>query len=1413
MAETSLNEHLEWLSLLDVSGPFLTLPVLQKYMPDGLDRLESGVGASLRAALAARDAARRSPDACREFVHFVLSELLEYDPSVLTSVADMPDAPCLRLPEMGVELRPELALLPPEEVCLDELDDLDGPTPAPGGPRRPVMLIDVVPGRPLEAPQPEETCSWSPARRMAEMCRASGVPLGLVSDGEQFMLVHARQNATSSFISWYAGLWLEERITLRAFVTLLHKRRFFSLAEEYTLPRLMEQSANAQQEVTESLGLQVRSAITEFLRALDRLDRHSERPLLQDLSPRRLYEAALTVMMRLVFLLAAEERGLLRLGEPIYDESYAVSTLCESLREQADKHGEEVLGYRHDAWVRLLALFRGVFGGIRHEALRLPAYGGSLFDPDVYPFLEGRPQGSCWRDTPATPLPVDNRVLLHMLESLQFLRDRRTTGRDEAVRLSFRALDVEQIGHVYEGLLDRTAARADDVLLGLTAGKQEEPFISLTEAETLLHEGEDALLRRLTTLTHSQKGTLQKRLRGESTQGRGRRKAQDAPASTDDAQAEADRRRARLQLACDGDAALTARVLPFAGLLRHDSFDMPVVIPDGGLYVTAGSQRRDTGTHYTPRPLTELLVTATLEPHVYDGPAEGLPRAQWRLRSPDALLSLKICDMTMGSGAFLVQTCRYLAERLLEAWNHTPPPSPLPEDAEERAALARRMVADRCLYGVDNNPLAVEMAKLSLWLTTLQKERPFTFLDHALRCGDALLGLVDVRQLEEFSLRTGSRDLVFGAEDMRAAVRNARESRERLERIPSDTPLNVERKTACLAEAEQHLVRLRLRADALILETVRRRGKLGEDARYQLVERLLGDAFRLDDRALALWLEELRQNLLRGGDTPATARAADANPGLTRPLHWALEFPEVFGRDNPGFDALVGNPPFLGSQRMREALGNAYREYLVEILTDGLRGKSDLVAYFFRRAAQLTRSGGDFGLIATNTLAQGDTREVGLLPLEQAGCRIRTAWPDMPWEGNATVCTSQLVIRTPGAQPYKGPVLLNGAPVDAVSSFLRAGEEAWEARPLKENEEMAFIGSYVLGEGFLTDEAQARQWIAEDARNAAVLFPYLNGADLTSSPEQAPSRWIINFYDWEEAQAQNYVHPFRQIAALVQPVRQRRNKQGNFVLRRPLPQRWWHYADKRPALYHALGRGDAFTKHPKGWKAFPPLDRVLVIARVSKYGALVFVPNTYIMSEATCVFSSADAALFALLQSSLHHAWARKMSSTMRSDLRYTPSSAFETFPRPSADGLDGLRDCGERLHAVRAEIMRREGMGLTALYNALHAPESRLRDVEALRGLHEELDRRTAAAYGWSDLDMGHDFRQVEYLPENDRTRHTIAEPVRLEILRRLSALNRERYEAEQRAVVEKTPRKPTARRGRGGAGGKRGPEQGALL
>ncbi len=490
------------------------------------------------------------------------------------------------------------------------------------------------------------------------------------------------------------------------------------MAGNETLEALLTESATDQQEVTDQLGYQVRRAVEVLVQRLDGIDKDRGRTLLEGVGEKRLYEGALTVMMRLVFLFSAEERGMLLLGDPLYDQYYAVSTLRAQLRETADQYGEEVLERRRDAWSRLLATFRLVYGGSNHDRMTLPAYGGRLFDPDAYPFLEGRARGTSWEDTPAQPLPIDNRTVLHLLEAFQVLQVKVPGGGPaEPRRLSFRALDVEQIGHVYEGLLDHTAVRASEPVLGLAGTKNSEPEVALSELEALAANGEDTLLEFLKKETGRSTSALRKGLAQELV-------VFDL---------------GRFRAACDNDEALLERVRPFAGLVRDDGFGYPVVITTGSVYVTAGADRRETGTHYTPRSLTEPIVQHALDPLVYRGMADGVDPTPETLITPPEILELKVCDMAMGSGAFLVQAVRYLPEKLVEAWQRIeeantgrlvitpegdlstgdPTEQPILRDAEERLALARRIVCDRCIHGVDINPMAVEMGKLSLWLTTI----------------------------------------------------------------------------------------------------------------------------------------------------------------------------------------------------------------------------------------------------------------------------------------------------------------------------------------------------------------------------------------------------------------------------------------------------------------------------------------------------------------------------------------------------------------------------------------------------------------------------------------------------------------------------------------------------------------------
>lgn len=584
----NLSPHTEWLSLVECSGPFLALPVLDTVFPQGIEAIETADRRRLRSAheewREAVDEGDPQLDALhREWVRLVLEELLEYDAEVLKSRGDRDGSLAYTSPEHGVAIAPDWAVL--------------------AGSKARLLVTVHPPGTGLESPVVGDGWPASAIERMTLLCRATGVRIGLVTDGERWTLVNAPVGATSSHTSWYARLWFQEPVTLQAFRSLLGVRRCFAPVEE-TLDALLEKSLEHQEEVTDTLGQQVRRAVEVLVQALDRADVDRNRELLRDVAPRELYEAGLTIMMRLVFVLCAEERGLLLLGDPVYDRCYAVSPLRAQLADEAGRHGPEVLERRHDAWSRLLAVFRMVYGGIDHESLRLPALGGSLFDPDRFPSLEGRPKGTNWRDVPASPLPIDNRAVLMLLEALQVLEQR-----SGALLLSYKALDVEQIGQVYEGLLEYTVGRVPRITLGLVGSqKANNPNVALAELESARMDG-DALTALLMETTGRSEAALRNAL------------ARDP----DDALF------GKLLQACGGDAGLAGRVRPFANLLRTDNWGEPLVYREGAFAVTLGADRRETGTHYTPKSLTETIVETTLEPVAYIGPAEGLPREEWRL--------------------------------------------------------------------------------------------------------------------------------------------------------------------------------------------------------------------------------------------------------------------------------------------------------------------------------------------------------------------------------------------------------------------------------------------------------------------------------------------------------------------------------------------------------------------------------------------------------------------------------------------------------------------------------------------------------------------------------------------------------------------------------------------------------------
>lgn len=1199
------STHDDWLSLIEISGPFLAVPVLKEVFPQGLEELDGIKRKRLRQAYEEwREALETDdpqfPELHAAWIDEVLSRGLELDEDhrgdVLKRADRLPANFRVSLPEHGVTLSPNLAVV--DEQRAD----------------KPLMLVHTYPPEvDLDATLKWDGWAATPADRMVQLCRSAGCRIGLVTNGERWMLVDAPVGAVTTFASWYARIWGQEPITLQAFVHLLGIRRFF-VDDSEQLPALLDRSLKYQDEVTEALGEQVRRAVEVLIQSLDKADQDRDRELLHDVKEPELYEAALTVMMRLVFLLSAEERGLLLLGDERYEANYALSTLRMQLRTES----EEILERRWDAWSRLLAIFRAVFGGIEHESLRLPALGGSLFDPDRFPFLEGRAKGTNWRTDTAKPLPIDNRTVLLLLEAIQQFQGR---------TLSYRALDVEQIGYVYEGLLERTVKRTNEVTLELDATKSAKtPWVKLGELESAKLDGSD----RLAALLQERCGSSYSRV------------VNDLARPVDAMLAD------RLLTVCQGDLALRDRIKPFAHLLRTDPWAYPLVYPEGAFIVTTGSERRETGTHYTPKSLTEAIVTETLTPVAYVGPSEGKPHAEWALKSPEELLSLKICDPAMGSGAFLVQACRWLAERLVEAWaqaensgktvgmdgevqEESPGKEPLAQDVEARTVIARRLIAERCLYGVDLNPLAVELAKLSIWLVTLAKGRPFGFLDHNLRCGDSLLGIHRLDQLTELTMTPGGRgQLRLFGKNIEWAVNEAIELRQRLRKMPIRDIHDVEAMARMDADARRRVEFPERIADAFIGE-VFAAGASGVTLESGLATLAIqsGQAFDGDSKSIVAIIKRAESILSLNLPTGKVPR---------RPFHWPLEFPEVFSLEHEGFDACIGNPPFLGGKRISSTVGENYLGWVKKYLSK-VSGSADLSAYFLLRCSTLIGPRSAIGLIATNSISQGDSREVGLAQiLKWPNFSVHSATTSVPWPGHAAVFVTLIHIFR---GVWSGSVSLNGRRVSNISSFLD-DQQVEIVHRLVANAGISHMGTNVFGAGFRIPANDAKKLIKDDGRMKNVLKPFLNGIDINTSPSHTPPAWVIDFGDMPLDVARTYRHCYEIVKERVLPTRSKSN-------RKPYREKWWIFAERQANLY----------------KAIASKKRCIAIALTSNTLAFTFVTTDQIFSNATIVIAWDDYAHFAVLQSDIHLCWARKYGSTMKGDSRYTPTDCFQTFPFP----------------------------------------------------------------------------------------------------------------------------------------------------
>ncbi|MEU0268525.1 DNA methyltransferase [Nocardioides sp. NPDC006303] len=584
------------------------------------------------------------------------------------------------------------------------------------------------------------------------------------------------------------------------------------------------------------------------------------------------------------------------------------------------------------------------------------------------------------------------------------------------------------------------------------------------------------------------------------------------------------------------------------------------------------SSRRDNGAHYTPPELADEVVAHALAP----------------VASADAA----VVDIAAGTGVFLLASARYLA------------------DSCERPVAE---IVTRCLYGADIDPVAVDIAKLSLWLLCEDPSLPLTFLDDRILCGNSLVGLVDADELPA------------GVDDPEAY------------------------------------------ADAMVAVALPLGGRPGRR------------------------LEEAYASLGRCRRLPVPA---------VRPIHWALAAPEVMARG--GFDAVVGNPPYLGVKRVRDAIGQELRDYLAHTLAAGTTRRADYVIYFLLRAAALSR--GEIGLITTDSISEGDTARFGLGALLDRGWQVARAERSAPWP-TAGVRFAKIWLTT---RPLDC-AWLDGHSVPAITGTLEDGFSLPEPARLGLDVPLphGYQGTIVLGRTLVLTPAEAEA-LGRGPLGHTVR-PYLSGEDLVTPCGSTASRFVLDVGKLGlEELAED-----RALARLVRSkVRAERRRQ--FLKYPQLKERWWGFLSPVDELYRdAVG-----------------LSHVIAFSKHSKHLWPVLVGADHVFSNGLVVYPTQDPAAYAFLASDLHRVWAVRAGGTMlNTAYRYNPSRLRATYPFPA--DLGPLRPAGVALLAVLDRVGEERRIGITGVLNLVGDPDTRDPATADLRQAIADVNHATARLHG----------------------------------------------------------------------------------
>ena len=853
--------------------------------------------------------------------------------------------------------------------------------------------------------------------RVLEWLRRQQQPLALVTNGRQWRLVHAGQDY-DAWCEWDIDLWFVEGQpgpqTL-AWRCLLNRETLLAPQGQSLLQKAISESRKGQAELSSVLGERVRQGVEELITASHGAIEQARQEG-QQLDYNDLYVAGSRIIMRCIIALFAEARALLPVDNPIYQQAYGLEGLRQQLDRRAGGQGSERLSRSHSAWPRLLGLFNLIHFGSAHPQLTVPHYGGALFQPGNA--TSDDPISRALALLEGVTNTISDRQVHKLLRLLTRTRMKVRQGRASRwvdAPVDFSTLSSEYIGILYEGLLDFELKQAaeDDPVIFLGVGNQ--PALTLSQLEAM----DDKTIKQLFEAlkkgdsagddSEEEDGNEAQEVEyaviedHEDATGAAESEAETSAADDDSLQLREDHLH-RAQTWLEKAALLAGLVKKPRGkkaaalaeqqeMLTKATKQLCVrLVAPGQFYLVRwGGTRKGAGTFYTRPQLAAPTVRRTLQPLAFDAlrseidPRTGLENVvEWKPKPPEAILALKICDPAMGSGSFLAGALRYLTDALVQSlYEHgllkkdeeggvprmadgqlatllsdefTKLNPAHPDFEQSLRAQLKRHIVERCLYGVDLDPLAVELGRMALWVETMDRDLPFGFLDHKLKVGNALVGawfnsfrhypamawqreggdkdyqknkpgnLINHFYVDDKGKKKGD---VF-TDAVKARSKNVQPQLMAMlsGQMDSDASLDVNTVHDELFKVFRKLHRLPVHASEK-RATLYREQVLNNPHYHAIKQRM--------DLWCALWfwpgdqIERAPLPLDFAKPAENVLEIASAVAREKRFFHWELEFPDVFTAKQDGFDGVLGNPPWeIQKPNSKEFFSNhdpLYRAY------------------------------------------------------------------------------------------------------------------------------------------------------------------------------------------------------------------------------------------------------------------------------------------------------------------------------------------------------------------------------------------------------------------------------------------------------------------------------------------------------